>query len=228
MFYKRITIFSGHYGSGKTNLAVNYAIWLKNQVEKVVVCDLDIVNPFFRTKDFSGILDKHGVNLITSIYADTNIEAPGIPPNAQMIFDNKNLHAVIDVGGDDKGALILGRYSKLINQDDYEMLMVVNKYRPLSDNIQKLTEIKNEIEMSAKIKFTGIVNNSNLGNQTQKSDITKSSMFAKELSKTINLPIKMTAVSENILKQNSIDINNSLQGQDVFPVKIYEKEKWMV
>ena len=133
MEYKRITLFAGHYGSGKTNIAVNYAHYLKELYEKVDVADLDIVNPYFRTKDSEAFLESKGIHLISSEYANSNVDVPALPAEAYAIIDDESVHAVIDVGGDDRGALALGRYSPaILKQNDYEMLLVINKFRPLT------------------------------------------------------------------------------------------------
>ena len=139
---KRITIFSGHYGSGKTNVAVNYALWLKEKARDVSIADLDIVNPYFRTKDSMQILSEKGIKLISSEYANSNVDVPALPAETYGMLHNKNQHCVIDVGGDDRGALALGRYSDGIIEDgDYELLFVINKYRPLTKNADMTLEI---------------------------------------------------------------------------------------
>ena len=156
---KRITIFSGHYGSGKTNVAVNYALWLKTMKEKVSIADLDIVNPYFRTKDSMAVLRENGVELISSEYANSNVDVPALPAETYGVLQNKEIYAVIDVGGDDRGALALGRYSEGILEDgDYELLFVINKFRPLTRNADMALEIMAEIEKACHIKFTAIVN----------------------------------------------------------------------
>ena len=130
---KRITLFAGHYGSGKTNIAVNYALLLSEKGEKVSIADLDIVNPYFRTKDSATVLENAGIRLISSPYANTNVDTPALPPEIYALFAQKETKGVIDVGGDDRGALALGRYSDLIlKENDYEFLFVINKFRYLT------------------------------------------------------------------------------------------------
>ena len=133
MDHKRLTLFAGHYGSGKTNIALNYALWLRRQGLKVTVADLDIVNPYFRTKDGAEQLKAAGVRLISSDYANSNVDLPALPGEAYSLVDDKSACGVIDVGGDDRGALALGRYVPGIREEnDYEMLFVLNKARPLT------------------------------------------------------------------------------------------------
>ena len=218
MIYKRITLLCGHYGSGKTNVALNMAYDLKNQKDRVAIADLDIVNPYFRTKDSAEELREKGITLISSEYAGTNVDIPAMPQQMYMLTDDKELHAVIDVGGDDRGALALGRIRPaIIEENDYEMLFVINCYRPLTGDAKSTLEVMAEIESAAKIKFTAIVNNSNLGNETTVDDVLQSVNYANEVSALTGLPIKCTTVSENIYN----DIKEKLS--NVFPLKLQSK-----
>ena len=218
---KRITIFSGHYGSGKTNVAVNYALWLKKECDKVSIADLDIVNPYFRTKDSMAVLKENGVELISSEYANSNVDVPALPPETYGVLQNKDVHAVIDVGGDDRGALALGRYSDGIIEDgDYELLFVINKYRPLTRNAGMTLEIMAEIEKACHMKFTGIVNNSNIGDETTAEDVLDSVAYANEVSERANIPIKMTAVKSDLHEILSDKIEN------LMPIELYVRQSW--
>lgn len=218
MIYKRITLLCGHYGSGKTNVALNMAYDLKNQKNRVAIADLDIVNPYFRTKDSAEELKEKGITLISSEYAGTNVDIPAMPQQMYMLTDDKELSAVIDVGGDDRGALALGRITPmLLEENDYEMLFVINCYRPLTRDAKSTLEVMSEIETACKIKFTAIVNNSNLGNETTVEDVLASVDYANEVSALTGLPIKCTTVSENIYN----DIKEKLS--NVFPLKLQSK-----
>ena len=149
MEHKRVTLFAGHYGSGKTNIAVNYALKLKKDGEKVVIADLDIVNPYFRTKDSKDVLEKNGIKLISSEFANSNVDFPALPQEMYEVTDNKSEFAVLDIGGDDRGAYALGRYTPSIKEENnYEMLLVINKYRPLTADAESVVEIMREIEQA--------------------------------------------------------------------------------
>ncbi len=209
MIYKRITLLCGHYGSGKTNVAVNMAYDLKNQYNDVVIADLDIVNPYFRTKDSKDDLESRGITLISSEYAGTNVDIPAMPQQMYMITDNKDLRAVIDVGGDDRGALALGRIAPaIVEENDYEMLFVINCYRPLTRDAESTIEVMREIEDACKVKFTAIVNNSNLGNETKAEDVLNSVSYANEVSRITGLPIKCTCVYGEIYESVKGQIDN--------------------
>lgn len=209
--FKRITLLCGHYGSGKTNVAVNMALSLRKQRERVAIADLDIVNPYFRSKDSISDFQDNGIRLICSEYANSNVDIPALPQDMYAITDDKELSVIIDVGGDDRGALALGRLApKIIEENDYEMLMVINCYRPLTRDAVSTIEVMREIEYAGHIKFTGIVNNSNLGVATTPDDVLKSMEYAKEVSEQSGLPLVYTTVNENIYNDLCDKIENLL------------------
>ena len=218
MNFKRITVISGHYGSGKTNIAVNLAMELKKSYNKVALADIDIVNPYFRSKDSETLLEKNGIKLICSPYANSNVDIPALPQEMYSVTDDKTLRAVLDVGGDDRGALALGRISPAIKQEnDYEMIYVVNFYRPLTQTVDLAIEVMREIETAGKIKFTSIVNNSNLGKETTKEDVLSSVEKTEELARAVGLPIKFTSVDENLYDSLKDEIAN------LYPISMQKK-----
>lgn len=194
--YKRLTLFAGHYGSGKTNIALNYARWLRRQKLPVTIADLDIVNPYFRTKDSEAALAAEGIRLIVSEFANSNVDLPAMPKEAYELVSDPTVYGVLDIGGDDRGALALGRYVPAIKEEgSYEMLFVVNRSRPLTRTVADTLEVMGEIEEACNLPFTAIVNNTNLGLQTTASDVLSSLEYAQELSQKTGLPIKMTCAA---------------------------------
>ena len=196
---KRVTIFAGHYGSGKTNIAVNFAKELKKSGKAVALADLDIVNPYFRSKDSENELKEAGIDLICSEFASTNVDIPALPFTINRIINDKNTYAVLDIGGDDAGSVVLGRLANGIrNEDNYEMIFVVNFFRPITRTAEDALEIMREIEVVSSLKFTAIVNNSNLGQLTTKEDINSTEKEVKKLCKITSLPLLFTSVESNI------------------------------
>ena len=209
--FKRLTLLCGHYGSGKTNVAVNLAIYMKKQYNNLVVADLDIVNPYFRTKDSLDDFKKHGIELICSEYANTNVDIPALPADMYRLTTDKSLTAVIDVGGDDRGAYALGRLVPEIEAEgNYEMLMVINGYRPLTPDAASTIEVMREIETACKLEFTGLVNNSNVGELTTAEYVLNSMDYASEVSKQSGLPIVMTTVKADLYDELKDKIDNLL------------------
>ena len=218
MDYKRITLFAGHYGSGKTNIAVNWARDMRKTQERVMLADLDIVNPYYRAKDSAEEMEKAGIRMISSFFANSNVDLPALPQDIYAIVDDPTWHAVLDVGGDDRGALALGRLvPKIIEENNYEMLLVINRFRPLTRDIQGIREVVDEIEAACRLPFTAIVNNSNLGGETTAQDILESMNYAYEVSEKCGLPIKMTTVEKSLY--------GSLEGRipNLFPLSLQKR-----
>lgn len=216
MEHKRLTLFAGHYGSGKTNIAVNYAMLLADEGKKVCIADLDIVNPYFRTKDSESELSEKGITLISPRYANTNVDLPALPAESYRLVQDKSVYGVMDIGGDDRGAYALGRFSDAIKAEgNYRMAFVVNKYRPLTSTPEDTAEIMKEIEAAAGIAFTCIVNNSNIGYETTSDIVLESLDYAEQLSKLTGLPIWLHTVQKNIAE--------GISGIPVLPLTLQKK-----
>ena len=213
---KRVTLFAGHYGSGKTNIAVNYALALKEMGNNVVVADLDIVNPYFRTKDSTDELNAKGIEIISPEFANTNVDLPALPASVYGVVQNKLRHAVLDIGGDDRGAYALGRYAPyILEENDFEMIFVANFLRPLTRTPEEALEVMREIEEAGHIPFTAIVNNSNLGKDTEAEDVEKTDILAKRLSELSGLPLLFTTATSDVAKKLTL--------QNVLPMKLQKK-----
>lgn len=212
MFDKRVTVFMGNYGSGKTFVAVNYARALARAKKTVSIYDLDIVNPYFRTVDALDLLKKDGVELVVSPFAETNVDIPAMNAKSYKMLDDLSRFAVVDLGGDDRGALALGRFRDgLKKEDNYDALFVVNNCRPETRSI----------EATGKLPFTGIVNNANLGNETTVDTIFSGLDFVNELSRVTNLPVKFTAVRSDLICDEIRKIEN------VLPIEPIKYGDWL-
>ena len=218
MKFRRVTLLSGHYGSGKTNIAVNLALRLREAYPRVAVADLDIVNPYFRTKDSDADFAHAGIRLISSAFANSNLDLPAMPQDLYAITDDRSLHVIVDVGGDDRGALALGRLAPaLLEENDYEMLFVINRFRPLTRDAASTVEVKAEIEAACGIPFTGIVNNSNLGAETTAETVLSSLAYADEVSALTGLPVVYTSVEASLCEQLAGKVPN------LFPLHLQRK-----
>ena len=218
MDHKRITILCGHYGSGKTNIAVNMAFDQKRTHDKVCIADLDIVNPYFRTKDSIDELTEAGIRLICSEYAGTNVDIPALPAEMYSLTDDRSTMAILDIGGDDRGALALGRLSPaILAENNYEIYAVINKFRPLTQDAESTVEVLREIENAMGMKFTGLINNSNLGELTEAEDVLGSVEYASRVSALTSLPVAMTSVSERIYPE----LEGKIDG--LFALKLQKK-----
>lgn len=198
MEHKRLTLFAGHYGTGKTNIAVNYALFLRRLGKKVCIADLDIVNPYFRMKDSAEELERAGIDLISPQYANTNVDLPALPAEAYRLVEDKSCYGVMDIGGDDRGAYALGRYVPyIIKENNYRMVYVANCYRPLTRTVDDALEVMAEIEQACGLRFTDIVNNSNLGEETNAETVLNSLDFINELSERSGLPVFLHSAKQS-------------------------------
>lgn len=202
MEHKRLTLFAGHYGSGKTNIAVNYALLLAKEQKRVCIADLDIVNPYFRTKDSAQLLEAAGVDLISPQFANSNVDLPALPAESYRLVRDKSIYGIMDIGGDDRGAYALGRFvPDIVAEGDYRMVFVANCCRPLTRTPEDALEIMREIENACGLRFTCIVNNSNLGEMTDPQVLTDSLPFIEKLCELSGLPLWMHTVEEKIKNQ---------------------------
>lgn len=201
---KRLTLFAGHYGSGKTNIAVNYAMKLAREGKRVCIADLDIVNPYFRTKDSAEELEALGIHLVSPQYANTNVDLPALPAESYRLVQDKSSFGIMDIGGDDRGAYALGRFAGAIkSENNYRMAFVVNCYRPLTSTVEGAVEIMREIEAACGLEFTCIVNNSNLGKETVAKTVLDSLAFVEQLSAVTGLEVWMHTAEESVARELS-------------------------
>ncbi|MBR3970702.1 MAG: cobalamin biosynthesis protein CobQ [Ruminococcus sp.] len=218
---KRITVITGHYGCGKTNLSVNLALNAAKIWDSVTVVDLDIVNPYFRTADFKKLFEENGINLIAPDFANTNLDVPSVQ------FDIEHLAAgdgclIIDVGGDDAGAFALGRHAQALRNYAHEldMLYVINQRRNLTESADDAVSLMYEIETAARMKHTAVVNNTNLGCETTADIIAQSAPFADEVAAKTGLPLAFTTCPK--------DLCESLENPDILPIKVFVKPLWEI
>ncbi|MBE6976808.1 MAG: hypothetical protein E7439_06415 [Ruminococcaceae bacterium] len=218
MEHKRLTLFAGHYGSGKTNIAVNYALALAEEGKRVCIADLDIVNPYFRTKDSAAVLEKAGVELISPQFANTNVDLPALPAEAYKLITDRSSYAIMDIGGDDRGAYALGRYVPgILEENNYRMIFVANCYRPLTRTPEEAVEVMAEIEAACGLKFTDIVNNSNLGSETTAETVLHSKDFIDKLCALTGLPLFATTAVTQVAAELPRELG------EVLPMALQEK-----
>lgn len=216
--FEDIIIICGHYGCGKTNLALNMAADFAANGEQVTLIDLDIVNPYFRSSDYAEYIKEHNIELIAPTFAHSNLDLPALPAEMYSIFTRKG-RRIIDVGGDDAGATALGRFAPQLKNIGYTMLYVVNKYRIQSSTPEEACELLGEIEQASRLKANYIVNNSHLMEFSNAETIANSAEFAEKTARLLGLPIAFTSAEKNIAAQ--LDA-----GEDIYPVDIIVKKPW--
>ena len=221
MFHKRINIFTGNFGSGKTEVAVNFAMKLSEIVNKTAIVDFDIVNPYFRTMDAKKDLEENGVRVIAPIYANTNVDVPAISPEVNTLFENKSYTAVFDVGGDDLGAKVVARYKEDFIKEDYVHFFVVNIKRPMTSTVEKIKLMIQSIENSAGIKITHLINNTNLMDMTTLSDILEGESIIREVAEDLKVEVAFTSGFKEFLSQAEGKVSG-----EIFYIKKMLKLPW--
>ncbi len=220
---KRVRIIIGHYGSGKTEFSINYAVKLARDGKKVALADLDIVNLYFRSREKKETLEKEGIKVISSSIEASAVDIPAVSPEVYGPFQDESYEYVVDVGGDHVGARALGRYHKYFKEGKYDMFYVLNANRPETETVDKAIEYFKKIEDNARANITGIVNNTHMLKSTTVDDVLKGQKLALEVSNKLSIPIKYISTLENIAK----DLPRDMEGE-IFPIKLYMRENWML
>ena len=188
-------IICGHFGTGKTNIAVNLALGAAGRYKKVYIADLDTVNPYFRTADNAEMLTSNGVTVLLPQFANTNVDIPSLPPSLPLIFTDDCV-SVIDVGGNEEGATVLRGFAERFEDTGYDMYYVFNCYRPENVNCDIALTSLRSIESSSSLKFAGIINNSNLGAETDKQVVERSVPLAESFAAKAGIPLVLTTAFE--------------------------------
>lgn len=196
---KRITVFLGYYGSGKTELAVNYALYLKSLGKKVVVIDFDLVNPYFRTKDAEKLFEENDITLIAPEFANTNLENPTVPSEIFSVFEDKDVYAIFDVGGGEDGAIPLGVFHRQLSQEECDVFFVLNQRRMLTTNPEEAIEIYQEIAAVSRIPITGFINNTHLKEETTSEMLLDGQALAEAVAKALGIPVVYISGSKEML-----------------------------
>lgn len=217
----RLHIFCGHFGSGKSEISVNYAIKCAEKGEQVSIVDLDIVNPYFRTNDARKVLEEHNIEVIAPEFANSNLDMPTVPGDIMKVFNNPERRVIFDVGGDEDGAYALGRYLEHFKKDGYRLHLVVNAKRPLTENSREIMEMAEEIEYASRLKITDIVNNTNIGRLTDSAVITEKAAQVQDAAEKLGVPISMYCVAES----NNITLPEDME-EKKFTIDIKIKMPW--
>ncbi|MBQ8827968.1 MAG: hypothetical protein IJZ90_02355 [Clostridia bacterium] len=219
-----VYVFTGHFGSGKSEVAINFAINLKknNPERKVAMVDLDIINPFFRSADAQSALEELGILVEVPSYANTNADVPALTGKMGAIIDDPEYDVILDIGGDDLGARAVGYYSDRIARRDHIIFFVVNKNRPFTKNKELACKIFDEVETSSLLKIDALVNNTNLLEMTNADTVLSGLPLMKEISDEKNIPLLFSAANKSICDE----LSKALPEDEILPLEEYVKLLW--
>ncbi len=216
---KRVTVVCGHYGTGKTNLSINLALDCARHGEDVVLVDLDVVNPYFRSADYADTLTMNGVRVVGPNFANTNLDTPSLPGAVRDVIAEAP-RVIVDVGGDDAGATALGVYSKTLVESEPDMIYVVNRYRSMTTHADEAVTILGEIERTSHIRATCIANNSHLKQDTSERTILDSMGFAEDVATATGLPLRFTTAPRRL------DFTHLNKIPNIYPIDVLVRAPW--
>jgi len=216
----RISIVTGHYGTGKTEFSVNLALSLSREREQVMLADLDIVNPYFRSRERRPELERAGVKVISSSQACADADVPSLPPELLTVLEDRRITGVLDIGGDPVGARVLARFRPQIQREDYQLLYVINANRPEVRTAETAVDYLRSIEAVTGLTCTGLVNNTHLCGETTAEEILKGAALAADVSRLTGIPVLCHTAETRLVEE--------LSGltEPVFPITIHMKKPW--
>jgi hypothetical protein len=219
---RRIKVIVGHYGSGKTEFALSYCLELKKTYEKVAIVDLDVVNPYFRSREWSDLLTQKNIELLGFIIKEEGMDLPAVSGNLMKPINDPSYQCVIDLGGNGGGARAFSSFRNRIDPEQCEVLLVLNANRPETSDLKGAINVIEEIENTLDLKITGIVNNTHLIWETTKEDVLCGDKLAKEVSIKTGIPIRYTVAKREILEEVFQEVSG-----DLFPLDIIKRKNWL-
>ena len=216
----RLNVVVGHFGSGKTEFSINLALALAEKRRPFALADLDIVDPYFRSRECAELFQSRDIRLISSSQACLDADVPSMPPDVAVLFDNKGLYSVLDIGGDASGARVLARYRQRLKAHGARFLCVVNANRPLTDSPEKAAAYLRDIEYSVGLPINGIVSNTHLCEKIELQDILTGAAFATKVSEIVKVPVLCHMVPSHMAEEALRFVS------PVFPVNLYMKKPW--
>lgn len=219
---KRLRVVTGHFGSGKTEFSINYAIKLASQKKETCIVDLDIVNPYFSVREVREYLESLGIRVVAPPIEVTTAELSTVPAEVLTAFNNKDYEVILDIGGDDIGAVALGQYNRFFREEPYDMFFLINTNRPFTSTVDGIVEYVASIERASRLKATYLINSTNMSYETTVEDIIKGQEIILKASDRLNIPVKYTCAREDLADK----LPDGIAGE-IFKLKIFMRPAWL-
>ena len=222
----RITVHMGHYGSGKTELSLNLALQLIKEGKKVILVDLDIVNPYFRSGEHKEMLERLGASVIRPNFEGTNVDVPSLPADIVRAFIEKDAYVIFDVGGDSSGATALGRYHQDISEDDSIVKCIVNTARPFTSTSDDIVDMVGQLEASSRLKIDVLVNNTNVAYDTTADMLVSGQKTVEDAAKALKIPVSEIGAMPEIIEKLPKEFVEKYESI-IVPINLYMRKDWM-
>jgi hypothetical protein len=217
VFGARVFVYVGMFGSGKTEIAINTAVELKKEEENVALLDIDVISPYFRSRDKKDPLEEMGIKVISPPGALSHADLPIITAQVGGYISNEKFFTIADVGGNEDGATVLGSLKPFLDQANKKVFFVINTLRPFSTSFEEIVRNVKKISAVSRMKVDYLVNNTNIAQETTFDDVKKGEELVKKVSEHLGIPVAFSAIREDM----------NFQGEfPVLKLKRYLKEQW--
>lgn len=224
LFPRKVTVIAGAFGSGKTEVALNCAFALKRAGEEVAVVDLDIINPYFRSREAAKWLKEQGIGIAGGAGEAGYADIPALSPSIVGALEKPGLKVIVDVGGDGEGARVLRRFAHHLPPGEAELLVVVNPYRPHSRTEAEVTELVGVLERESGLKAAALVANPHLGRETSPEEFWYGYRLVQDFSQKLQIPIRFVSIEVNLYAR----LPACRISEDLFPINRYMRLPWEV
>ena len=218
-----VILFTGNYGSGKTEVAVNYASWLAREGKKVQIADLDLVNPYFRCREAKEPLEALGIEVVAPAGDYHSADLPILLPQVKGLIEHPQDYTILDVGGDNVGATVLSTLTNAFAVTGYDMIFVVNRNRPFTDTVDGVARIVSEIETASRLKVTSVVGNTHLMDETTAETVQSGIELTEGVAQKLDLPVRFITIENSLLHELDLTTLN----HPILPLERLLQFPWM-
>ena len=226
---KKMYVLIGNYGSGKTELALNFAITAAARGERTELLDLDMVNTYFRLTEPGRLMRMKDIRVVSPNFTNSSVETLSLPAEVQSAFAMDWDTVVFDVGGDAVGSTALGRYHQdfeALDPANLQVLNVVNIRRPLSGTVEKIIRLQEEMEVHSRLKITGMINNTNLAQVTTPEELRDGYEMIRQVSEKTGVPVLYTSGKKAMLDLFLAEGHDPRYIGTPFPIDTYMARDW--